>query len=187
MGAEAPAGQIAYLAALAHERFTPSELIEQAAEAVGLYADLDVVRRAELGTSPNLHGRSRHDRNLVVAPRTAAVAASIEAETGTVSPEGGSRCRAPGRSNVAGTTYSRFSRANVGGLEAPRKGLESTSLRPHVAQGVFWPILRSPKRENPLDKRVSVHSGGRIRACDLRVMRFLGGVDQAGFWLAQAV
>ena len=31
------------------------------------------------------------------------------------------------------------------------------------------------------------YSGGRIRTCDLRVMRFLGGVDQAGFWLVQAV
>lgn len=46
-------------------------------------------------------------------------------------------------------------------LAAYRQGLESTSLRPRVAPGVaprafFWPILRSPKRENPLAKRAFV-------------------------------
>ena len=80
-----------------------------------------------------------------------------------------------GASNVAGAVYSRFSRANVGGPEALRKGwnrpLSDLVLPQALPQGVFWPILRSPKNtKTRLISGFPSYSGGRIRTCDLRVM-----------------
>lgn len=64
-------------------------------------------------------------------------------------------------------TYSRFSRANVGGLKAPRKGwnrLSQTSSCPRGFPGALFADFEVPRRRgNPLDKRVSAPLRGAIQ------------------------